>query len=238
MVNEQEFLEKTNYNNDVYLRCVIVGFLGFLKDRFKWTNHFESGDVEVIVPTHYSLTGDTRFIMDAFYDDIPDKRVNSNTDSIPRCVLTLKSWAVKPDEFTNPNVWINRDVEVDEELKQILTQTKAVPMKLTFTIDTIVDSNIDLFKSWQTYMEAMWIYKYFTFDYKRIPVNAVFNFTSDQENTFATDVKFGEVQAVKSQYTIDVHTFFPIFDKEAILANSAVTWIMSIWQNGQSQDRS
>jgi hypothetical protein len=38
-----------------------------------------------------ALTGSNRFIMDAFYDDIPDTKVNMNTDTIPRGVLTFKS---------------------------------------------------------------------------------------------------------------------------------------------------
>lgn len=231
MVNNENFLDKTNYS-DVYLRNVIVGFLGFLKNRFKWTNVGENGPFEVVLPFHYSLTGDNRYIMDAFYDDVPDKRVNMNTDQIPRGMITLKSWAIKSDEFTNPNIWLNVNKEFDGELKQIVTQTKAVPIKLTFTLETVLDNEIDVFKCWQTYMDNMWIYRYFTFDYAKIPINAVFNFVADTENPIAREYKFGEAgAALKSVYTFDVHTFYPIFDIEnKLFANSQVQWIMQIWQ--------
>ncbi len=231
MVNKENFLDKTNYS-DVYLRDVIVGFLGFLKGRFKWTNIGENGPIEVILPIHCSLTGDNRYILDAFYDDMPDKRVNMNTDQVPRGIVTLKSWAIKSEEFTNPNIWININKEIDGELQQVVTQTKAVPIKLSFTLDTIVDNEIDVFKAWQTYMDNMWIYRYFTFDYAKVPINAVFNFVSDTENPMVREYKFGDVNALKTTYNFDIHTFYPIFDLDnRFKANTAVQWIMQIWQN-------
>src|SRR3972149_586954 len=136
MVNNENFMDKTNYS-DVYLRDVIVGFLGFLRGRFKWTNIGENGPVEVVLPINCSLTGDSRYITDAFYDDVPDTRVNMNTDQVPRGVVTLKSWAIKSDEFTNPNIWINvNKQDAEGECKQFVMQTKAVPIKLSFTLDT------------------------------------------------------------------------------------------------------
>ena len=231
MVNNENFQDKTNFN-DVYLRDVILGFLGFLKDRFKWNYESEQGTSEFILPIHYSLTGDNRYIMDAFYDDVPEKRVNMNTDTIPRGIITLKSWAIKPDEFTNPNIWLNINREIDGELQQIVTMTKAVPIKLTFTLDTILDNEIDVFKCWQTYMDNMWIYKYFTYDYAKVPINAVFNFISDTENPMVRDFKFGDLNVLKTQYTFEIHTFYPIFDLDnRMKANSQVQWILQIWQN-------
>jgi hypothetical protein len=235
MTNNQTHLDKTNYD-DVYLRCVILGFLGFLRNRFSWINTREDGgDYEVKLPIYYSLTGDNRYIMDAFYDDIPDKRVNMNTDQIPRGVITLKSWAVKQDEFTNPNIWYNVPQVVDDELVQIVTQTKAVPVKLTFTLDTILDSEIDVFKSWQTYMDNLWIYKYFSYDYKMVNINAIFNFVGDTENVLVRDYKFGDTEVLKTSYTFEVHTFYPIFDyRNKFMANDQAQFILSIWQSGQN----
>lgn len=231
MPNNETFLDETNYD-DVFLRDVIKGFKGFLFERFKWVNKTENGPVIVKIPFYYSLTGDNRYIMDAFFDDVPQTRVNMNTDQIPRASVTLTSWAVKSDEFTNPNVWINVNKLVDGELSQSVMQTKAVPLKLTFTIDTVLDSELDIFKSWQTYMDNMFIYRYFTFTYARLPINAVFNFKGDTDNQMVRDFKFGDVNAYKTQHTIEIHTFYPIFDLEhKFLANKAVDFILKIWQD-------
>ena len=227
----EKFLEDKNYD-DVFLRNVIVGYLGFLNERFFWYNKTETGPIKVPIPFYYSLTGDTRYINDAFLDDTPQQRVIGNVDPIPRGVLKLNSWAVKTDEFCNPNVWLNVNKEIDGELQQIVTQTKAVPVKLVFDIDMVCDAELDIFKSWQTYMENLFMYRYFSFDYKRLPINAVFNFAGETENTTIREQKFGDLSAYVSKYTIEVHTFFPIFDLEnKFLANKAVQWILRIWQN-------
>lgn len=234
MVNNETHLDKTNFDN-IFLRNVILGFRGFLQNRFKWTNISENGPYEVDIPIYYSLLGDNRYVMDAFYDDIPDKRVNMNTDQIPRGVITLNSWAVKMDEFTNPNIWFNINAEIDDELQQIAVQTKAVPIKLTFTLDTILDNEIDVFKMWQTYMDNMWIYKYFVFDYNRIPINGVFNFTADTQNNIVRETSFGDVKALKVSYDFEIHTFYPIFDyNNKIKANDNAQFIIDIWQNNQN----
>lgn len=231
MVNNETFLDKTNFS-DVYLRDVIVGFLGFLRNRFSWTQVGENGPLKVNIPIYYSLTGDSRYIMDAFYDDVVDMRVNMNTDTIPRGVITLNSWEIKQDEFTNPNIWLNINKEIDGELQQIVTQTKAVPIKLSFSLDTIVDNEIDIFKAWQTYMDNMWIYKYFTYEYAKIPINAVFNFVANTESQFVREFSFEGGKALKSTYNFDIHTFYPIFDLDnRFNANASVQWILQIWQN-------
>jgi hypothetical protein len=235
MTNNQTHLDKNNFDN-IFLRNVILGFRGFLHDRFKWTNVSEDGPYEVKIPIFYSMLGDTRYVMDAFYDDIPDKRVNMNTDQIPRGVITLNSWAVKMDEFTNPNTWLNVNVmNDDDELQQIVTQTKGVPVKLSFTLDTIFDNEIDVFKMWQTYMDNMWIYKYFVFDFKRIPINAVFNFTADTQQTKVREASFGDVDLLKISFEFEIHTFYPIFDyNNKFNANDTSNFIIDIWQNNQN----
>jgi hypothetical protein len=227
----QKFVEDKNYD-DVFLRNVIVGYLGFLNERFFWYNKTSEGPVKVQLPFYYSLTGDNRYLNDAFLDDTPGTRIEGNTDQIPRGVISLASWAVKNDEFTNPNVWLNLNQEIDGELQQIVTQTKAVPIKLTFELTTVCDSELDIMKGWQTYMQNKYQYRYFTFAYKRLPLNAVFNFGGDTENSTVREVKFGDLSTYQTKYTIEVHTFFPIFDLEqTFLANKAVQWILRIWQN-------
>jgi hypothetical protein len=238
MENNTTHLDKTNYN-DVFLRQAIVALLGYLRNRFAWTNiSKEHGEYLVQIPIHYSMTGKSRFILDSFYDDIPNTRVNMNTDQIPRGVLELKSWAINPDEFTNPNVWFNVNQEIDDELVSVAMQTKAVPMKLTFSLSTIVDNEIDVFKCWQTYMNIMWIYKYFTFEYNRVPINAVFQFVGDTDNNVARDYAFDKAELLKTEYIFEVHTYFPIFDyNNKIESNDFVYFnfnIDSITQNNNN----
>ena len=195
MINQQDFLDKTNYNHDVYLRCATVGMLAYFKDRIGWVNEFESGPQVVMVPFHAPLLGQNRWALDAFKDDIVDQRVDMNTDPVTRGVVKLKSWSYKPDEFTNPNVWVNSHDEVDDELKEIVAQAKEVPVKLKFSIEIIVDTDIDQKKVWQSMTELLFIYRYITFDFKRIPINGDFAIPVDQESVFPTEkTNMGDVE--------------------------------------------
>jgi len=207
-----KFIEKNNYD-EVYLRNVIVGFLGFLKGKFNFiTRSDENGNKKINVPVYYSFTGQNRYILDAFYDDIPDKRIQSNTDQIPRATIKIDSWNVKNEEFTNPNVWVDVTKEIDDEILEFSTQLKAVPIKLNFTLEIVLDNEIDIFKIWESYMKTIWIYKYFNFSYHRIPIQAVFNFIGDTDNQFARDYTFEDTNVLKNEYKFEVHTYFPLFD--------------------------
>ena len=208
-----KFIDKKNYD-EVYLRNVIVGFLGFLKDKFNYTqNSEEHGMKKVNVPVGYSLTGQKRYILDAFYDDVPNLRVNGNTDQIPAAYIKLNSWNIKNEEFTNPNVWVDVTKELGDDIIEFATQLKAVPIKLNFSLEIVIDNEIDIFKVWESYMKTLWIYKYFNFSYHRIPIQAVFNFTGDTDNQFVRDSNFGDSnELLKVEYPFEVHTFFPLFD--------------------------
>jgi len=234
MSNQQEDYNIKNNYSDVFLRDVTVGFLAYLRDKLK-INYIseENGSYTEIIPIYYSLTGDQRFIMDSFYDDIPNKRVNMNTDIIPRGVLDVKSWIIKAEEFTNPNTWFHITEEVDEELIQKYSQLKSVPIKLSFELVFVLDNENEVFKIWQELMENFYMYRYFNFTYKRIPIKANFNFIGDSENVIAREYSFGTgTKPYKSVYNIEVHTHFPIIDKvTSLLSNKGVEWDFAIYQN-------
>ena len=133
---------------DLWLRNVLVGFLAYLQNRINWVNHFEDQSINVNVPFYGALSGDTRYILDAFKDDMSIDRVDMNTDQVPRGAVYIKSWAFKPDEFSNPNTYINTQIEIEDELQEVVTQCKMMPVKVSVHIDIIVDSEADVMKAW------------------------------------------------------------------------------------------
>ena len=76
--------ERFNFE-DVFFRDLTVCVLDTLEGQIKWVNRFTSGDIPVNVPFYYSLTGDERFLLDTFSDDIVSENrfVELNTDIIP-----------------------------------------------------------------------------------------------------------------------------------------------------------
>ena len=73
--------ERFNFE-DIFFRDLTVCVLDTLEGQIKWINRFSSGDKFVQVPFYYSLTGDERFLLDSFQDDIVSENrfVELNTD--------------------------------------------------------------------------------------------------------------------------------------------------------------
>ena len=69
-----------NYDN-VFLRIVGVSLCRTMTKSVGWINRFDDGGkIRVVVPFYLALVGDEKFVLDAFRDDIPDARVDLNTD--------------------------------------------------------------------------------------------------------------------------------------------------------------
>ena len=85
--------ERFNFE-DVFFRDLTVCVLDTLEGEIKWVNRFTSGDRVVNVPFYYSMTGDERFLLDSFTDDVVSnsRYVDLNTDIVPRGHLTLTSY--------------------------------------------------------------------------------------------------------------------------------------------------
>lgn len=236
MINNEDFLDKTNYK-DIWLRNVLVGFLAFAKGKVNWVNYFEKGPVLVNVPFNGAL-GDKQFALDAFKDDMSIDRVEMNIDTIPRGVVNLSSWSFKSEEFTNPTLWINQQIEQDEELIEIVAQVKMLPIKITAHIDIQVDSEGDVMKAWQSLMTAFFMYKYFSYTHDRLPINAMFSIPTDMENPITRPKKFGDKDVMEIPLDIEIHTVFPILDyKNKLSANKQVEWILQMWMQNQIVQR-
>lgn len=114
-----------------FFRDLTICVLDTLEGEIKWVNKFTSGDLNVNVPFYYSMTGDERFLLDSFADDIVSgdtsgngRYVELNTDIIPRGHITLTGFNIRSDEFANPNVWLRTIVENESEIKSILGRVK------------------------------------------------------------------------------------------------------------------
>ena len=108
-----------NFNyDDVFLRSVTIAVLDTLEGEIRWDYNFTSGKREVSVPFYYSLTGDEKFVLDAFSDDVvSNNRLNAlNIGETPRGVLTLTGFDMLTDQLGNPNVWIATNLEREDEI--------------------------------------------------------------------------------------------------------------------------
>jgi len=215
--------ERFNFE-DVFFRDLTVCVLDTLEGQIKWNNRFSSGDVFVKVPIYYSLTGDERFLLDSFSDDIvsENRYVELNTDIIPRGHLTLTSYNIKSDEFANPNVWLNMVIENEIEIRKILTKVRAIPISVNYDLEIYLTSEIDTFKCSQAIMDTLWIYKFMYFEYNFMNIDAVISVPDNntvqmtREKNLTSDNKI----SLKVSFTVD--TYYPAFRSDKVFSDGYI----------------
>ena len=166
--------QKFNFD-EVFFRDLTVCVLDTLEGRLNWINRFSSGNVPVNVPIYYSMTGDDRFLLDSFQDDIvsENRYVELNTDQIPRGHLTLTNFNIRSDEFRNPNVWLRTVLEDDVEVKKLLKKVRAIPITVTYDLTIILKNEIDIFKCAQEIMNTLWLYRFMYFEHNYMHIDAL-----------------------------------------------------------------
>jgi hypothetical protein len=214
--------ERFNFE-DTFFRDLTVCVLDTLEGQIRWVNRFSTGDYSVNVPFYYSLTGDERFLLDSFQDDIVSKNrfVELNTDMIPRGHITLKSFNIVSDEFANPNVWLRMVVENEKEIKKIMTKVRAIPITVSYDLEILLSNEIDVFKCSQAIMDTLWLYRFMYFEHNFMNIDAVIllpdnnsvdisrekNLTSDNNN-------------IKMTVSFEVQTYYPSFRKDRFSTDS------------------
>ena len=131
-------INKYNYD-DTFYRMVTISLCRTLNKQIRWINYFEkddgnSGKFRVLVPFFTNFPGDERFAFDAFVDDVVDKRVELNTDYIPRGEINLVSFSPTSEEFANPNQYISKNTIINNQQRKILSKIKAIPFKFNFEV--------------------------------------------------------------------------------------------------------
>ena len=99
--------QEYNYDNN-YFRMVLVALAKTLNRNIRWVYRFETQKVCVSLPFYTSMTGDQRFLVDSFIDDITDTRVELNTDQKQRGMIVLENFSLTSDEYANPNIYAGR----------------------------------------------------------------------------------------------------------------------------------
>lgn len=200
-----------NYH-DVFFRDMTVAFIKNFRQKIWWFNRFSDKTVLVTVPFYYSMTGDERFLLDAFTDDVVDKRVELNTDIIPRGHTTINSITPNFSELANPHTWIKSQIETDDETYRIVSKVMAIPITVSFDVEILVDSEIDAFKCLAKVLNTMQIYKFFEFQYKGIFIEAVLKMPEGQDLTIPREQNLSSDSKKSVKYTVEVKTHYPVID--------------------------
>lgn len=202
--------DKKNYD-DVFFRNLTIAVLDTLEGEIYWNYEFSTGTKQVVVPFYYSLTGDEKFIVDAFVDDVVSDNRNTelNTDIIPRGVLTMTGFDIMSDQMDNPNVWMKVNLEDQDEIKSVLARVRPFPVSVKFELVIFLNSENDYFKCAQALMDTIGIYRYMTFEYNHFNVNAVMTLPESNQFENTRDKSFSSKNELKLTTSFEVYSFYP-----------------------------
>jgi len=203
--------ELMNYD-EVFFRDLSIAFIKNWRQKIWWFNRFTDKTILVIVPFYYSMTGDERFLLDAFVDDVVDKRVELNTDIIPRGHVTLTNITPNFSEIANPHTWIKSTVETEVETYRIISKVQAIPVTVSYDLEILVDSETDAMKCVAKILNTMQIYKFFDLEHKGIYTEAVMKMPENAEISVPREANMNSDTKISIKYSIEVKTHYPVVD--------------------------
>lgn len=209
--------ERFNFE-DVFFRDLTVCVLDTMEGQIKWLNRFSSGDKFVSVPFYYSLTGDERFLLDSFVDDVvsENRYVELNTDIIPRGHITMTGYNIKSDEFANPNVWLKMVIENDAEIRKVLAKVRAVPISVNYDLSILLSSEVDVFKCSQAIMDTLWLYKYMYFEHNFMNIDAMMLIPDTEQIEIQREKNMTSDNMIKITVSFEVHTYYPAVRRDKL----------------------
>lgn len=210
--------KKYNFD-DVFFRDLTVCTLAMLEERLGWVNRFSDGDVDVSIPVYYSLSGkNDDYLLDSFVDDVlgDARRLELNTDVIPRAHVTLANWRMKGEEFANPNVFLRQVVEDSEEIRKILTKIRAIPITANFDASILINSELDTFKASESIMNALMFYDHMYFEYNFMYIDAVATFPEENNIEIIREYSMDEQDLIKMTFNFEVQTYYPAYGERQI----------------------
>jgi hypothetical protein len=223
--------ERYNFE-DVFFRDLTLCVLDTLEGEVKWVNKFSSGDRDVNVPFYYSMTGDERFLLDSFSDDVvsDNRYVELNTDIIPRGHLTMTGFDIKSDEFSNPNVWLRMVVENKDEIKKVLAKVRAVPISVKYELSILLSSEIDSFKCSQSIINTLWLYRFMYFEHNFMNIDAVMILPDSNQIEINRESNLTSNNQIKLTVAFEVHTYYPAFrsDGDDVINPKRTRWYLNL----------
>jgi hypothetical protein len=228
---------ETNFN-DVFLRDLSLGVMNEFFRKVRWVNVWDDRKELITVPVYYGMTGDEKFLLDAYVDDIVGKRPELNIDPIPRAHFVLDNSTIVRDQYTNPNVDMIYYKEIDGVLTKLQGMIRRIPIKATYSIEFRVNKEIDLMKCYQSLWDFFFAYKYFYIMSNSIRVDSIISIPDDKSIEILREIEGikGASNIKKIKFNFDVfstHIVEPISAPQTIDANQSKRLIYGRTRNLQ-----
>lgn len=206
---------------DIFMRNATLSLLDLLNRNV--IIDLKRGDVveKYEIPFFYNFGGDEGFMKDFFLELPTDCKypnfAEGNYEQMPRGVVTLSSFSIKPSDITNKFVRGTftqemRDVNGQKELKAFSSRLFTLPISLKFAVKIESDNINKTFKIIEKIFDFYYKnqVRYFQFRGIRIPAQIVFPENADFQKTYA--FSYTDNTTVSITLNLDMETYFPSFD--------------------------
>lgn len=209
------------------IRKISIGLVHLINEKIELSYKFESGTILKKIKAAYPMAGNERYLNDLFVDDMPDKRVELNTDELPRYVIKFRSISLNSSNYSNPNTFVTREIIKEENLIRVSNMAKFIPITLNYEIKAMATSELELYLLFEEFTKNFWPYKYFSIEHDGIQIRSVMQVPDDIELKIPEDIEMVGKTVYEQNINIIVKAQFPIHDNEQHNPNG-VTWSVDI----------
>jgi len=221
--------EQYNYD-DNFVRMATIGLCKVLATKIRWINRWSDGKkIRVLVPFYTSFAGQERLMLDAFVDDTVSTRVELNTDQKQRGIVTFKGSSQKDDEVANPNQYISKETKINDEFKNVVSRTWAVPISLSYDIMIKLDTEMEALTCYTKILDMLYNYRFYNISYFGIKIDAFFKLPADLGIEIPRETNLGTDNTITIKFSLEVSTHYPVFsiltdDYEICDNDSEIDW--------------
>ena len=123
-------------------------------------------------------------MLDAFVDDTASTRVELNTDQRQRGVITFKGGSQRDDEVANPNQYISKETKLNDEFKNVVSRTWAVPISLSYDIMIKLDTEMEALTCYTKILDMLYNYRFYNISYFGIKIALFDSLTRPFQQSF------------------------------------------------------
>lgn len=215
---------KKNYD-DVFIRNVIVGALGYLREKIYIYNQVDDNRRQIIeVPFFYSLTGDERFLQDNFLEyswtdpktelECLAHKAEGAFDPIPRGVLKYSGSQIRTDSLSNTTVRSSYIREVDGQLKTFSAMTGWFPLTITLEAEIRCSAMLDVMKIQQELIRNLYNSESYVVLFEGFNIQSRIQFPEENTVEKQFEFSFDEPEKLPSiTFQIQIETYLPKVDK-------------------------
>jgi hypothetical protein len=206
---------------DIFLRNATLSMLDLLNRQviiqLKRNDKIEDHEI----PFFYNFGGDEGFMKDFFLELPTDchypNHAEGNYEQLPRGILTLSSFTIKPSDNTNKFVRGSfneetRDENDQKSIKAFSARLFTLPMVLSYNIKIESDNINKTFKIMEKIFDFYYKnqVRYFQFRGVRIPAQITFPDTAQFTKSYS--FVYSDANTVSISLDINMETYFPSFD--------------------------